>query len=120
MSREGWVPDLDRVSLAEVVEFAFDYRGNTTIVKTDGGEVVGFIFNRDRRVPEPFIQFFDEAGEGPFTLPYSAIATIKFTGKDTAAGGSYKAWLERKERERAQPGYAAAEGGEPAPDSHRG
>jgi len=120
MTFEGWVPDLDYVSLAEVVDFAFDYRGNTTIVKTDGAEVVGYIFNRDHRVPEPFIQFFDEAGEGPFTLLYSAIATIKFTGKDMAAGNSFKAWLERKERERTRtPSGHAAEGGEPPPGPDR-
>ena len=39
MTLEGWVPQInDYMSLQEVVEFAFDYRGNTTIVKTDGTE----------------------------------------------------------------------------------
>ena len=69
-----------------MVEFAFDYRGNTTIVKTDGTEVVGYIFNRNTYGPEPFIEYFDESGEGPFTLRYSELANVKFTGKDTAAG----------------------------------
>ncbi|HEV8438272.1 MAG TPA: hypothetical protein VGT40_09275 [Methylomirabilota bacterium] len=119
MTLEGWVPQVGEfLTLAEVIDFAFDYRGNTTIVKTDGTEVVGYIFNRNSRGPEPFVQFFDDKGDGPFTLPYSAIATIKFTGKDTAAGSSWKAWLERKEREKAQ--AAGAQHGEPAPDSHRG
>jgi hypothetical protein len=102
MSLEGWTPDIgEYLSLEEVVEFAFDYRGNTTIVKTDGSEVVGYVFNRDRGVPRPFIQFFDEEGRGPFTMLYADIATITFTGKDAAAGNSWKAWLERKEREKA-------------------
>jgi hypothetical protein len=102
MSLEGWVPQInDYTSLREVVEFAFDYRGNTTVVKTDGGEVVGYIFNRDADAPDPFIQLFDEQGGGPFTIPYRDIATIKFTGKDPAAGNSWKAWVERKEREKA-------------------
>ena len=123
MTLEGWVPQIgDYLTLAEVIDFAFDYRGNTTIVKTDGTEVVGYVFNRDKRVPEPFIQFFDENGDGPFTLPYSAIATVKFTGRDTAAGNSWKAWLEHKEREKAR--RAASLGGErgaaPDPDPHRG
>ena len=78
MSLEGWVPQIGEfLTLAEVVEFAFDYRGNTTIVRTDGTEVVGYIFNRDSTAPEPFIQYFDEAGDGPFALPYREIATIK-------------------------------------------
>ncbi|HET7875780.1 MAG TPA: hypothetical protein VFN71_09655 [Methylomirabilota bacterium] len=101
MSFEGWVPRIGpHLTLAEVVEFAFDYRGNTTVVQTDGTEVVGYLFNRDAEAPEPFIQLFDEAGEGPITIPYREIANIKFTGKDTAAGNSWKAWLERREREK--------------------
>jgi len=122
MTLEGWVPQVGEfLTLAEVIDFAFDYRGNTTIVKTDGTEVVGYVFNRDNRVPEPFIQYFDETGEGPFTLPYSAIATITFTGKDTAAGNSWKAWLEHKEREKAKT-TGALGGDRDAPDlgPHRG
>ena len=46
--------------------------------------------------PEPFVQMFDRAGNGPFTIPYAKIATITFTGKDTAAGKSYEAWIRRK------------------------
>jgi hypothetical protein len=119
MTLEGWVPEIGPyLTLGEVIDFAFDYRGNTTIVKTDGTHVVGYVFNRDSRAAEPFLQYFDERGEGPFTLPYSAVATITFTGKDTAVGGSFKAWLERREREKAE--AAGAKRGEPAPDPHRG
>ena len=51
MTLEGWVPQIgEHLTLDEVVEFAFDYRGNTTIVKTDGAEVVGYVFNRNRAV----------------------------------------------------------------------
>jgi hypothetical protein len=102
MSREGWVPEIGPgLTIEAVVEHAFDYRGNTTIVRTNGTEVVGYVFNRDAAVPDPFIEYFDEAGEGPFRLRYREIATIKFTGKDTAAGNSWKAWVERREREKA-------------------
>ena len=115
MTLEGWVPQIgDYLTLGEVVDFAFDYRGNVTIVKTDGTEVVGFVFNRSSLGPEPFIQLFDEKGDGPFTIRYSEIVTIKFTGKDTAAGGSWKAWLERKEKAKA----AGVSRGELDPDSH--
>jgi hypothetical protein len=112
MSLEGWVPQInDYTSLREVVDYAFDYRGNTTVVKKDGGEVVGYIFNRDADVPEPFIQLFDEQGNGPFTIPYRDIATIKFSGKDTAAGNSWKAWVERKEKEKALRAVESGAGG---------
>jgi hypothetical protein len=119
MTLEGWVPQIGpALTLGEVIDFAFDYRGNTTIVKADGTEVVGYVFNRDGRAARPFLQYFDERGEGPFTLPYSAVVTIKFTGKDTAVGGSFKAWLERKARDKAE--TAGAKRGEPAPHPHRG
>ena len=119
MTLEGWVPEIGPyLTLAEVIDFAFDYRGNTTIVKTDGTEVVGYIFNREGGGAAPFVQFFDERGNGPFTLPYAGIATIKFTGKDAAVGGSFKAWLDRRERDKAE--AAGAQRGEPAPDPHRG
>jgi hypothetical protein len=117
---EGWVPQInDYTSLREVVDFAFDYRGNTTVVKRDGGEIVGYIFNRDADAPEAFIQLFDEQGNGPFTISYRDIANIKFTGKDTAAGNSWKAWVERKEKERAlraEASGAAGLGRDPHPD----
>jgi hypothetical protein len=118
VSLEGWVPDVGRyLTLEEVVEFAFDYRGNTTIVKRDGTEIVGYVFNRNAHAPEPFLEYFDESGEGPFTLRYSELANIKFTGKDTAAGNSWKAWLERKEREKAERPVARSV---PDPDPDRG
>jgi hypothetical protein len=102
VSPEGWQPRVGQdASLAEVVERAFDYRGDVTIVRTDGSELVGYLFNRDRDVPEPFVQIFDHAGGGPHRIRYADIRTIRFTGKDTAAGNSYAAWLKRKAATRA-------------------
>jgi hypothetical protein len=121
MTLEGWVPDIGAfLTLEEVVEQAFDYRGNVTVVTRDGGEIVGYLFNRDRRAAEPFVQLFDQEGDGPITVRYADIVTIRFTGKDTAAGGSWKAWLERKEREQAaRDAPAGARQGERSPDPHR-
>ncbi len=98
---EGWTPNLgDDLSLADVIEYAFDYRGNVTVIKADGSELVGYLFNRHREAAEPFVQMFDQAGAGPFTIRYADIRTIHFTGKDTAAGKSYEAWLRRKAEQR--------------------
>lgn len=100
-SLEGWAPATgEEMTLERVVDLAFDYRGNVTIVKTDGGEVAGYVFNRSREAVEPFLQYFDEKGNGPFTLRYRDVKSIKFTGKDMAAGKSYEVWLKRKEREK--------------------
>jgi hypothetical protein len=101
-SLEGWAPEPGpALALGRIVDLAFDYRGNTTVVKTDGSELEGYVFNRTAEVAEPFLQMFDGAGEGPIRIPYREIRTIRFTGKDTAAGTSYTAWLRRREQERA-------------------
>jgi ornithine cyclodeaminase/alanine dehydrogenase-like protein (mu-crystallin family) len=44
---------------------------------------------------------FDVSGEGPHTIAYRDIRTIRFTGRDTAAGNSYAAWLRAKEAAKA-------------------
>ena len=103
-SLEGWVPLIGADCPVErVIDQAFDYRGNTTIVKTDGTRVEGYVFNRDADAPEPFLQLFDLAGAGPIRIRYADVGNIEFTGKDTAAGQSYTAWLARKTREAAGP-----------------
>ena len=100
---QGWAPRIGHdVTLDEVVERAFDYRGNVTVRRTDGSQVVGYLFNRNGQAREPFVQLFDEAGAGPITVPYAAIAAIEFTGRDTATGRSWKAWQELRERERTE------------------
>jgi hypothetical protein len=96
-SLEGWDPEIGPdLSLADVVDLAFRYRGNTTVVKTDGSLLVGYVFNREADRREPYLQMFEEGGDGPITIPYADVRTIRFTGRDTAAGTSWKAWLERR------------------------
>ena len=99
---EGWAPEPDAdLPLARIVELAFDYRGNTTVVKRDGTEVYGYVFNRDAEAAVPYLEMFDADGGAPHRVPYAEVRTIHFTGKDTAAGKSYAAWLARKQAEKA-------------------
>lgn len=96
-SLEGWAPDPGPgLTLEEIVERAFDYRGDVTVIKTDGAELEGYLFNRDRDAAPPFVRMFDRVGDGPYDIPYSEIRTIHFTGRDTAAGNSFAAWLRAK------------------------
>jgi hypothetical protein len=104
---EGWAPEPDaELLLAHLIDLAFDYRGNTTVVKRDGTDVVGYVFNRDAEAPVPYLEMFGADGGGPYRIPYAEVRTIHFTGRDTAAGKSYAAWLARKQAEKA--GRAAA------------
>ena len=95
---EGWDSGVvDGAALAEAIERAFDYRGDVTVVTRDGGEMVGYLFNRDAYAARPFVQLFATEGGAPRTIPYADIRAIRFSGRDTAAGNSYAAWLRRRE-----------------------
>jgi hypothetical protein len=99
---EGWTPEIsDPRMLAEVIDRAFDYRGDVTVIKHDGSELVGYLFNRNADTAVPFVQMFERAGAEPLTVPYADIRALRFTGKDTAAGNSYAAWLRAREAAKA-------------------
>lgn len=99
---EGWTPEIsDAETLAEVIDRAFDYRGDVTVVRRDGREIVGYLFNRDRDAAVPCVQIFERTGGAPVTLPYAEIRAVAFTGKYTATGNSYAAWLRAREAARA-------------------
>jgi hypothetical protein len=103
-SLEGWAPVIGQgVTLDEVVDLAFDYRGDVTLDLVDGGSLVCYLFNRDREAGTPYVQIVDAHGVSR-SVPYAAIDRIRFTGKDTAAGKSYEAWKERKAAEKAAGG----------------
>jgi hypothetical protein len=112
-SLEGWQPQPSaELPLARIIDLAFDYRGNTTVVTVDGRALEGYLFNRNADAAEPFVEMFDVDGAGPLRLAYAEIRTIRFTGKNTAAGSSYAAWQRRREQEKAE-----AAGRRP-PDDH--
>lgn len=97
-SLQGWSPKIgSEIALAKVVDLAFDYRGDVTIDKADGSEITGYLFNRDAATQQPFVELFETATGARVTVPYSAIANIRFTGRDTASGQSYEAWKARRE-----------------------
>jgi hypothetical protein len=98
---EGWTPEItDARTLADVIDRAFDYRGDVTVVKHDGTELIGYLFNRNADVAVPFVQLFERGSGEPVTVPYADIRAVAFTGKDTAAGNSYAAWLRAREAAR--------------------
>ena len=102
---QGWIPQLaTEADIRAVLEKAFDYRGDVTISRKDGGEVTGYLF--DRRIG-PTLEnsvvrlMLASSNERP-AIPYSEIAALAFTGRDTAAGKSYEAWVKKYWEKRAQ------------------
>lgn len=83
---EGWVPTIDgEVTIEKVVDLAFEYRGNCTVVRSDGRRTEGYIFNRNARAAVPHIDLYPVDGATPVRIPYLEIENIWFTGRDTAA-----------------------------------
>jgi hypothetical protein len=86
--------------LAEAVERAFDYRGDVTLVLTSGEIVEGYLFNRNARATPPTLEMFPKGEAGTKTVRYADVVSIAFTGKDTASGKSWEAWVAKKESQR--------------------
>ena len=86
--------------LVEAVEQAFDYRGNVSVELTTGKTIEGYVANRDAGAAEPFLQIFPKDEPGVQNIRYAEIKTIAFTGKDTASGKSWEAWVTKKEAQR--------------------
>lgn len=87
----------NQTELYEVIEAAFDYRGDVTLVLRDGTTVVGYVFNRDARAAQPYLQLFPKNASGTRTIPYADVMAIAFTGEDTAFGQSWEAWVAKSE-----------------------
>nr|MBI3611770.1 hypothetical protein [Nitrospirota bacterium] len=86
--------------LAEAVEQAFDYRGDITLVLATGATIEGYLFNRTPTGSRPFLQIFPKGRSDERMIEYADIASIAFSGKDTASGKSWESWVEKKESQR--------------------
>ena len=86
--------------LAEAIEFAFDYRGDVTLELSSGESLRCYLFNRHQDKPEPSIEVFPETSPMARVILYREIASIAFTGQDTASGKSWEAWVAKKESQR--------------------
>ncbi len=83
--------------VAELVERALHYRGDVTVNMDNGVSVTGYLFNRNDRVGEPFVQLFETRTGREISIPYRSISEVLFTGRDTAAESikHFEAFQER-------------------------
>jgi hypothetical protein len=102
---EGWVPELATESeVHEAIEKAFDYRGDLTLTLKDGRVVIGYLFDRKiggPRLTDCFVRVMPKDSSEKLKIPYSDIAGIAFTGRDTAAGKSFAAWVKKYNEKKA-------------------
>lgn len=95
---EGWIPELaGEDEIRQALEKAFDYRGDVTITRKDGSKVEGYIFDRrsGKTLSESVVRLYPKDSSEKLAIPFSDIAALAFTGRDTAAGKSFEAWVKK-------------------------
>jgi hypothetical protein len=102
---EGWIPAVSTQSeIREALEKAFDYRGDLTLTLKSGQKIEGYLFDRKIKGPllaDCFVRVMPKDGADKVSVPYSEIAALAFTGRDTAAGKSFAAWVKKYNEKKA-------------------
>jgi hypothetical protein len=101
---EGWIPPLaNDDELRVALEKAFDYRGDVTLTLKDGSKVEGYIFDRTTglTLQDSKVRLFPKDRDEKIAVPYTSIARIEFTGRDTAAGKSFETWVKKYREKKA-------------------
>ena len=95
---EGWLPELaSDAEVREALEKAFDYRGDITITRKDGSKVQGYLYDRrtGKTLAESVVRMMPSDGGSRVNIAYSDIAALAFTGRDSAAGKTFEAWVKK-------------------------
>jgi hypothetical protein len=102
---EGWIPSLaSDAEIREALEKAFDYRGDLTVTLKNGEKIEGYIFDRRSDGPtlaDCVIRVIPKNRTEKLRIAYSEIAALAFTGRDTAAGKSFAAWVKKYQEKKA-------------------
>lgn len=94
---------LDDETRRRVLELAHDYRGDVTLRLHDGSSVAGYIYSVELQGPSPHVRLLLPGVEEKRTVTAAAIVGLSFSGRDTADGRSWEAWVKRWERRRNGP-----------------
>jgi hypothetical protein len=95
-SVQGWVPKLaTEEELRIALEKAFDYRGDVTLTLKDNSKIEGYLFDRmsGSSLTTSFVRVLPKDSTQKLKIAYADIAALAFTGRDTAAGKSWEAWV---------------------------
>ncbi len=95
---EGWIPQLaGETEIREALEKAFDYRGDVSITLKNGKKIEGYIFDRrsGQTLDQSCVRLFPAGSDEKLSVSYADIAALTFSGRDTAAGRSWEAWVRK-------------------------
>jgi hypothetical protein len=107
---EGWVPDVaNEEELRLALEKAFDYRGDVSLTCKDGTRIEGYIYDRvtGSTLNNSYVRVLPRDSNERMRIAYSDIATLVFSGRDTAAGKSWEAWVRKYWEKKAVGGGAS-------------
>ncbi len=74
---QGWIPQLaTEADIRAVIEKAFDYRGDVTIIRKDNSQVTGYLFDRriGKTLNDSVVRLILPSGSERPSIPYSEIA----------------------------------------------
>ena len=95
---EGWIPQLaSDEEIRVALEKAFDYRGDVTITRKNGTIIEGYLFDRRTgpTLKDSLVRLYPKNSTEKVSITYADIAALAFTGRDTAAGKSWEAWMKK-------------------------
>ncbi len=103
---EGWIPALaTEAEVRDALEKAFDYRGDVTITRKDGSVVEGYLYDRrtGNTLDDSVVRLIPTPPKGTpagtavqrLNVAYSDVAALTFSGRDTAAGKTFEAWVRK-------------------------
>lgn len=99
---EGSIPSMATdAEVREALEKAFDYRGDVTITRKDGSVVEGYLYDRKqgKTLVDSVVRLMPTPKPGAPTervnIAYADIAALQFSGRDTAAGKTFEAWVKK-------------------------
>jgi hypothetical protein len=100
--------EASEASFAAALEAARDFRGDVTLLLTDGTALEGFVFDTEAmqgRIAR--VRMLPSDGGPRRTVDAMQIRSVAFTGRDAAAGKTWENWV-RRYAEKRRKGEAAS------------
>ncbi len=68
-----------------------------TIVRKDGSKIEGYLFDRrsGKTLADSVVRLIPKDSNQKIAVAYGDIASLAFSGRDTAAGKSFEAWMKK-------------------------
>ncbi len=94
----------DPAATLDILEKAFDYRGDVTITRANGSQLTGYLFDRRRgtslsdsyiRLMPPPAASAPEGQNDKIKVPYADIKHIAFSDRDPSSGKSFETWVKK-------------------------